>query len=297
MQAETMETALNYHHLQCFWLVARRGGLAAAGRALHVTPSTVWAQLKAIEDRLGVRLLERRGRRLELTAPGERVARVADELFALGREVLAVAQGGVEPARTPGRVGVVAAVPRLVANRVLAPALEAGLRVRVTHGTAEDLLGQLAARRLDVVLSDDPSRGVVKASVANVGSSRLAVFCTPALERALAPGFPRSLDDAPFVLPAAATTQRDVIDAAFARLGVHPRVVAEADDSALLKALAAEGAGVVVAPELLRGQLKSYFGLRELGRLAASVSFHLLTLDPRRLHPVAAAMHAIQLKT
>ena len=39
---------LNLHHLQCFWLVARRGGLAPAGAALHVTPSTVWAQVRKL---------------------------------------------------------------------------------------------------------------------------------------------------------------------------------------------------------------------------------------------------------
>ncbi len=252
--------SLNYHHLQCFWLVARKGGLVAAGKALHVTPSTVWAQLKAIEDRLGVRLLEKKGRKLALTAQGERVARVADELFALGREVLVVARGQ-EPQRTPGRVGVVSSVPRLVTNLMLAPALHAGLRVRVSHGSQIELLGQLAGGHLDVLLSDDATAGAVKVSVAHAGSSRLGLFCTQGLERKLRPSYPQSLNDAPFILPLPGSTQRETIDAALARLHVQPRVVAELDDSALLKAMAADGVGIVAAPEVVHEELRTLFGL------------------------------------
>lgn len=286
---------LNYHHLQCFWLVARRGGLVAASKVLHVTPSTVWAQLKAIEQRLGVRLLEKRGRKLQLTEDGARVAGVADALFALGADVLAVARHS-RPLTSPGRVGVVQAVPRLVTNRLLAPALQSGLRLRVIHGAVTELLGQLAAGHLDVVLSDDPATGPLKASVSLAGSSRLALFSTPALERKLSAGYPRSLDGAPFVLPSPGTASREAIDSALARLRVTPQVVAEVDDSALLKAMGSTGAGVVVAPELVREELKDFFGLKELGRLSASVSYHLLTLDPARLHPVVTMMHAADLK-
>ena len=282
---------LNLHHLQCFWLVARKGGLAAAGEALHVTPSTVWAQLKAVEERLGVRLLEKRGRRLALTEQGERVARVADELFALGQEVLAVVRGE-ETQKTAARIGVVTSVPRFVSSRLLAPVLKAGLRLRLTHGMADELSAQLSARRLDAVLTDEVYHRTaeLRATVTPVGSSKLAFFCRPELHAALSPRYPRSLEGAPFLLPPLGTSHRASVDDALEQLKVQPRVVAEVDDSALIKALAAEGRGVLAAPELVRSELETYFGLRELSPLNVTVTYQVLTLDPRARHPAVKAM-------
>lgn len=282
---------LNLHHLQCFWLVARKGGLAAAGEALNVTPSTVWAQLKAIEERLGVRLLEKRGRRLALTDQGERVARVADELFALGQEVLAVVRGE-ETQKTAARIGVVTSVPRFVSSRLLQPVLQAGLRIRLTHGPADELLTQLSTKRLDAVVTDEAYHRTadVRATATQVGASKLALFCGPELHEALSPRFPRSLEGAPFLLPPLGTSHRASVDEALERMKVQPRVVAEVDDSALLKALAAQGRGVMAAPELVRGELETFFGLRELAPLSASVTYQVLTLDPRVRHPAVTTL-------
>lgn len=282
---------LNFHHLQCFWLVARKGGLAAAGKALHVTPSTVWAQLKAVEQRLGVTLLRKQGRRLALTEDGERVAIIADELFALGQEVLAVARGAESP-KTPARIGVMSTVPRLLSSRLISPVLHQGFRVKLVHGAADDLLTQLSARRLDAVVSDGVPPGSIDGtvSVKEIGRSKLALFCRPEWYDALHARLPRSLEGAPFLLPPPNASHRSELEEVLAGWKVRPRVVAEVDDSALLKALAAEGRGVVAAPELMRSELESFFGLKELKAIPAVVSYQVVTLDPRVRHPAVNAM-------
>ncbi|PZR11121.1 MAG: LysR family transcriptional regulator [Archangium gephyra] len=283
-------SSLNYHHLQCFWLVARRGGLSAAAKELHVSASTIWAQVKAIEDRLGVRLLEKRGRRLELTPEGERVARVADELFALGQEVLAVARGD-DHLKSPLRVGIVASLPRLIARRLVTPAMQQGFRLKVQHGSSVQLMGDLAAHRLDVVLTDETaSAHAVRSIFEPVGSSPLALFCRADLHARLAPAFPRSLDGAPLLLPAAQSAQRTLLDDEFSRVGVRPLVVAEVDDSALLKTLGASGFGIVPAPELVAEEIAALYGLLELGRLEVGESYYAVTLERQRRHPAVEAM-------
>lgn len=281
---------LNYHHLQCFWLVARRGGLVAAGKALHVSPSTVWAQLKAVEDRLGTRLLVREGRRLKLTPMGERVARVADDIFALGQDVISIARGQPK-AVPPLRVGVLTSLPRLVARRFIAPALD-GHRVIVHHGTAERLLGELAVHDLDVVLSDESrsTEGAVRTYSHPVGSSRLALFCRASLRVKLGAGYPKSLDGAPLLLPLEGTLQRQALNSAFTRLRVQPKVVAEVDDSAMLKALAAEGLGVVAAPLVVQEELERLYGLDLLGTLTVREAYFALTLHQKLEHPGVEAM-------
>lgn len=281
---------LNYHHLLCFWLVARRGGLQAAGRELFVSASTVWAQLKAVEARLGVQLLVRKGRRLELTPTGERVAQVADEIFSLGREVLAIARG-TEHATRPLKVGVVATLPRLLTKKFLAPGLSQQ-RVFVVHGPLERLLGELAGHQLDVVLSDETPApdGPVKVYAHPLGASKLAWYCTPELKARLLPGYPGSLEQARLLLPPEGAPQRHALAAALARLKVRPTVAAEVDDSALLKALAADGHGVMAAPVLVAAELERVYGLVPLATSTAREAYFALTLHQRLEHPGVEAM-------
>lgn len=280
---------LNYHHLQCFWLVARRGGLVPAAKVLHVSTSTVWAQLKAVEARLGVTLLQRRGRSLQLTEVGERVCRIADDIFSLGQSVLAATR---EPASQPPlRIGAVPSLPRLVARRVVSAALGTGSRVSVHHGPAVELLGALAAGQLEVVLTDEPpAKEPVRAHAHPIATSPLALFASPSLARTLKPKLPESLDGAPFLLPASGSAQRFAIDAALQKLKTRPRIGAEIDDSALLKSLASQGHGVIAAPELVADELKSLYGLTELCALKAHEAYFAVTRHQRLDSPEVVAM-------
>ena len=54
---------LNYHHLLYFWMVAKEGGLAPAAKVLHLTHPTLHAQVRALEDALGEKLLQKKGRK------------------------------------------------------------------------------------------------------------------------------------------------------------------------------------------------------------------------------------------
>jgi hypothetical protein len=58
---------LNYHHLLYFWTVAREGSIAKATTSLHLAPSTISLQIRALEEALDEKLFERKGRRLVLT--------------------------------------------------------------------------------------------------------------------------------------------------------------------------------------------------------------------------------------
>ncbi|MXQ11729.1 LysR family transcriptional regulator [Microvirga makkahensis] len=68
--------------LELFGVVSGVSSLAAAARALDVTPSAVTQRLRQLEQRLGVRLLERTSRRLHLTAEGQLLAQRGAEVLA-----------------------------------------------------------------------------------------------------------------------------------------------------------------------------------------------------------------------
>src|SRR5438045_8784898 len=84
---------LNYHHLLYFSTVAREGCLARAGRVLRLSHSTLSGQIHTLEDQLGEKLFTRAGRKLALTEMGRVVYRYAEEIFALGTEMLDTVKG------------------------------------------------------------------------------------------------------------------------------------------------------------------------------------------------------------
>ena len=68
---------LDVRHLQLVQAIAEEGSVTRAGLRLHLTQSALSHQLRDAEDRLGVRLFDRVGRRLLLAPAGERLLRAA----------------------------------------------------------------------------------------------------------------------------------------------------------------------------------------------------------------------------
>jgi len=114
---------INYHHLLYFYTIAREGSIAKACKQLHLTQPTLSAQLRALEGYLDEQLFLRSGRSLVLTEIGRLVYRYAEEIFTLGRELTDTLKG--RPSGRPMRftVGIADAMPKLIAYRLLEPAL------------------------------------------------------------------------------------------------------------------------------------------------------------------------------
>src|ERR1041385_5892102 len=114
---------LNYHHLLYFWVVAKRGSIARACEELRLAQPTISGQIRALEESLGEKLFARQGRRLVLTDVGQIVYRYAEEIFSLGRELTDVLKG--RPQNRPTRLilGISDLVPKLIAFRIVEPAL------------------------------------------------------------------------------------------------------------------------------------------------------------------------------
>jgi len=284
---------LNYHHLLYFFVVAREGGLAPAGRVLHVTHSTLSAQLRALEDRLGHRLFTRVGRRLELTDAGRAVYEYAAQIFSLGQELLGAMRGPVVDRPWRLRVGVVDVLPKLVVRRVLAPALrdEPHLRLVCREATLEHLLADLSVNALDLVLSDVqvPAGRAIRATAHFLGETRVTFFAVPALARPLRRGFPRSLHGAPMVLPLEDQPLRRALDDWFTRHRLTPRVIAEVEDSALLKVFGAEGLGVFPSPTLLAREIGDQYGVEPVGPARdVRQAFFALAAERQHAHPAVA---------
>src|SRR5687767_7870889 len=122
---------VNYHHLLYFWVVAREGGLAPAGKVLRLSHPTLSAQVHALEDSRGEKLFTKVGRKLALTEMGRVVFRYADEIFKLGGEMVEAVQGRATRQKLRLDVGVTDVVPKHIVRRLLQPALALPEPVRI----------------------------------------------------------------------------------------------------------------------------------------------------------------------
>jgi LysR family transcriptional activator of nhaA len=289
---------LNYHHLEHFWLVTREGGVAAAARAAMVSQPTVSGSIRALERRIGETLFERRGRRLALTDVGRQVEEYARQIFTIGAELVTVLRQ--RPTGKPLRlaVGVSDALPKLVARRLIEPALQMpGVQVRLIcrEAPTTDLLAELATHRLDLVLADAPAAGgstptpAVRTFDHLLGECGVTFFAGQSLARSLRRGFPRSLNAAPVYLPAAGTTMRRELDRWFRQAGVEPQIAGEFSDSALLKTFGQLGQAAFPAPSLVADEVQAHYGVHVIGQASGlRERFYAVSAERRITHPAVA---------
>lgn len=289
---------MNFKHLHYFWVAAKAGGVVKAGEQLHTTPQTLSAQIKLLEDRLGQRLFRKSGRKLELTDEGRVALRYADEIFALGGELeMAMREhrgSGVAPVRE-FRVGIEDSVAKPVAYRLLEPALALAEPVRLvcTEGQFTDLMAQLALHRMDLVIADEPltSKLSVKAFNHKLGSSALSFFCAPTLAKQLRGPFPQCLNGAPMLVPGGSSSVRPQFDAWLLQHHLHPRVVGEFADGALMKAFGRQGSGVFISPTVVEHETVAQYGVQIIGRSDELVEeFYAISVERRITHPAVAAI-------
>jgi LysR family transcriptional activator of nhaA len=286
---------LNYHHLLYFWTVAREGGISKAAGKLRLSQPTISAQVRLLEESLGQRLFQRQGRTLVMTDVGRVVFRYADEIFGIGRELMETLRG--RPAGRPLQltIGVANAVPKLIAYRLLRPAVrgEDPVYVVCREDNAEQLTTLLATHALDVVIADTPAPPHVRVKVFNhlLGESDTAFFAPAALASRLRRRFPRSLSDAPLLVPTANAALRRALDEWFDREDLRPRLAGEFEDSALMKAFG-QGTGVVFpAPAVIAADVCRLYSVREIGRTpAVRERYYAISAERRLKHPGVLAI-------
>jgi len=292
---ELTRIMINYKHLHYFWAVATEGGVARASERLHLTPQTISGQLSLLEDHLGETLFTRVGRNLELTEIGKLVLSYANEIFSLGSELEEAIQQ--LPGNRPQllKVGVVDVLPKSIAHRILQPALHTNETIRMIcrEASLDVLLAELAVHKLDLVLADRPIPSTVstRGFSHKLGECAVSFFCTDSIAQTLEGDFPQCLHGAPILLPSSGTQLRANIDQFLNKLHIHPRVVAEFDDSALMKAFGKEGAGVFIAPEVITAEVETQYKVTTIGHIdEIKEHFYAITVERRVKHPVVSAV-------
>ena len=286
---------INYKHLYYFFMAAREGGVARAGERLHLTPQTISGQISLLETYFGVDLFTRVGRNLELTETGRLVLSYSDEIFSLGDELEELLH------QLPGdlpllfRVGVVDGVPKSIAHRILGPALQMPESVRMVcrEASLNTLLAELAVHRLDLVLADRtiPSTVSTRGYSHKLGECAVSFFAADKLKNKLVGDFPQCLEGAPILLPTSGSQLRANIDQWLDKHRVRPQIVAEFDDSALMKAFGQKGAGIFIAPSAIEAEVELQYEVTAIGQSAeVKEYFYAISIERRVTNPIVSAV-------
>ncbi len=284
---------VNYKHLHYFWTVAKEGSIARASERLHITPQTISGQLSLLEDYYGVALFKKVGRNLELSPIGQQVLSYADEIFSLGNELeqMMQYQPNIQPLLF--KVGVVDVVPKLIAHQILLPALKMPNATRLVCREADidTLLADLTLHRLDLVIADRPippnvsTRGFSH----KLGHSSISFFATKAIKKRLSGDFPQCLNGAPLLLPNSGSQLRLDIEQWLSHNRLQPHIVAEFDDSALMKAFGQEGVGIYIAPTVIKAAMMQQNDVEFIGQTEAlSENFYAISVEKKINNPIVS---------
>jgi len=258
-----MNTQLNYHHLRYFLAVAAEGGIKSASDALHVSPPTLSAQVRELEDFLGTPLFLREGRSLVLTDAGRMVKRYAERIYGFGDEMVEVIRRGGAGGPETVFVGIVDALPKLLASRLLVRAFEElpHLHVVVREGLPGELFPALAAHQLDIVIANEAAPAPLKTVLFSTKAGRHGVrfVASPELKKSYRPK--SGLSGFPVLLPTRESPLRRELDRWWAESRVFPQIRAEFDDAAAMWEIAAAGAGATPVIDPVLPDVAARYGL------------------------------------
>jgi len=295
---------LNYNHLYYFYAVATDGTIAKASQRLNLTPQTISSQITTFETQLGFDLFNRVGKRLQLSEKGRLVFSYANDIFQIGDELKSVLQTQ-EPARLQTlTVGITDVIPKTLAYQLLSPALSLDQPVRLicNEGDQESLLADLAMDKIDMILTDQPLQpgSQVKAHNYQLSESGFTFFASKSLalacgegfppckpqDLACGEGFPQCMTGQPFLLQGKKSAVRQRLSSWLEKHDIAPKVVAEFDDSALLKSFGQGGYGLFAAPTIIEQSIASQYQVEIIGRTQeVQEHYYATTLEHRLKHP------------
>lgn len=260
---------INYHHLIYFREIATHGSMARASEKLKIGQPALSAQLKDLENYLGVKLFERKNRRLVITQAGTRVLEYASRIHDLGQELLSVVDGQEIKSRTHLTIGAIDNIPKtLLFDLAHYAQKQTKCTIKVEEGPIENLMRMLSAHQIDLIVSDHTvsSMDIKTIFCKRIQHLPVAAYADEAFAH-IKNNFPHSLNKIPVILPTIHAKFRSDLEHFFVTQKITPDIIAETQDTALQKIYAAKGMGIVFLPEFAAKEYVRGDMLLKLGRL------------------------------
>ena len=241
---------MDVRQLEMFRAVAEAGSFTAASQRLHVSQSAISRQLKLLEEELGTLLLERTGRGVNVTPEGHLLLVTANRIWRDMQEVVAQIADTQKLQRGIISLGGGMTVCLHILPKLLKKfrALYKNVDVRITTGTADQLLQSLRAHEVDLLLLTLPILGadlevvpVLKEEMLVIAAKNHALMRTRSVDA-------RSLARYPLILFETGSNTRRVVDDFLLAQQTAVNVVMETENVEIIKAMVANGLGVTILP-------------------------------------------------
>ena len=244
---------LNFNHLRYFWAVAHEGSLTRAAERMSLSQSALSVQIQKLEHQVGHPLFQRVGKKLVLTEAGRIALDYADTVFKAGDELMSTLQGRPAASRQVLRVGALTTLSRNFQLEFLRPLVgRSDVKLIVRSGTMRELLAQIEAHEIDVVLANCAVGRDASSPLRNhlLNEQPVSLVGRPRPDKGLF-RFPDDLRTEPVLLPSLDSDIRVAFDRVLELAGIRPIILAEVDDMAMLRLLAREREGVTLVPPIV----------------------------------------------
>lgn len=281
---------LNYNHLFYFYIVATEGTISKASARLNLTSQTISGQITSFEAQIGVKLFERKGKKLTLSEMGVLIYSYAEEIFQLGDEVKNILKRRQPSLWHTFTVGITEVVPKVLAHELLSPVLKMNEPVRLIclEGDQDHLLADLSVNKIDCILTDQLLQlgSHVKAYNHLLIESGYSFFAAETLLESSNEVFPKNLSDFPWLMQSKKSAVRTRLSSWLEKQNIVPNIVAEFDDSALMKSFGQTGFGVFSSPTLIEDYVADKYDVKIIGRTEEfKEPYYIISPERRLKHP------------
>ena len=250
---------LNYQHLYYFWQVARVGSITKASEKLGLAQPTISGQIAIFENSIGAQLFRKSGRNIILTEKGNIAFNYAEDIFSLGQQLSRALSGQKLERSKRISIGVSKCIDEIIVNKLITPLCNENTSITLTtmDEKKELISSNMLINGYDFIISDMLPNSTDRNKVFSriLGVSTLSIYATEDLAKKYSDHSPWSLRFAPFILPSPNSLSRRVINSWLEEKSLTPKIVAEIDDSNLIKCLASSGLGVIFSPTAIKNEI------------------------------------------
>lgn len=284
---------MEIYQLRSFQAVAQQGHLTQAAELLHLSQPAVTAQIKALEEELGVSLFDRVSGGVQLTDAGRRLLADAEQVLNNARALIDHARSMQGELRGKIRIGTLIVPARLRLGQWLAdvqrrhPLLEVHTRL----GLSKDNLAEIRRNSLDCgfFLGRDVFSGLTALPLAELG---FCVAIPGELAESLAHADWQQMNQTPWLGVSPRSTIAAMTEELWRQHAIRPRVVGEFDDEATLTELIKSGLGLGLLAERTarRYAAEGAFVLWRGGEVVARMPLQFIYPSEREDDPLIMAL-------
>lgn len=265
---------MNFSNLQYFVTVADELNVTKAAEKLYISQQSLSNQIIKLENELGVKLFVRNPG-LKLTYAGDRLYKSARHILDLHNQMLSEIEDIKDNKKGKLRIGISHTRGRILLPYILPAFREKYPLVEVTliEGNSEMLENHIRHGEVDISLSFTPRNQEGIESIELTTDRLLLVVHRRFMEQLfgnktedMRKKFLQSADitafkDCPFLLLNKGNRIRMIIDSYLEKVGIHPNIVLETENTETAYTLALEGMGITVYPEMFMTKSRTYHGV------------------------------------